>query len=99
MNVQDICKAIGELKSEEELKAVNDVLRVRWGGLKADRALEARLHLRQGDRVTFNRSSTGVLMEGTLTKINTTRGKVKVDWPGGQSQVWTVPLSMLHKVA
>lgn len=90
--IQEIVEGIEALETKVELRAVYDAYRDRVRELETQKSLEARVKLKQGQRVWYI-GRRGKRKTGKILKINVTRAIIKVD---DDARHWVVPLSMLN---
>jgi len=88
--IDEVTKAIYELETPEELKAVYEAYRDRYRDIQTQASLEARTKLKKGDKVWWE--GRRGKQEGVISKVNITKAVVLI--PNGQR--WNVPLNMLN---
>ena len=81
--------------TEQQLVELNNQVIERIKYLRRSASMRAARILRQGQTVSFN-DNYGVYTTGTVTKVNRTKAKVRVQMPGlNRHTTWNVPMSML----
>jgi hypothetical protein len=102
VTLQDVLAA-AETLSIEDQKELNRLLVDNIREVQRQESRKAAASFRTGDLVEFNHSKTGVKIYGSIKKFNPTRVIVESQYDkygfAGHNIEWTVPASMLRKVA
>ncbi len=81
--------------TEQQLINLNNQVIERIKHLRRRASMRAKRSLSVGNTVSFN-DNYGIHTTGTVTKVNRTKAKVRVQMPGlNRHTTWNVPMNML----
>jgi hypothetical protein len=92
----NVIAEILSLETQEDLRRVFEAAKERWHELDHAAALQVKVTLSIGDKVSWESKRRGSRASGTVIRLLHTRAKIKEATTGAS---WVVPMGMLKKEA
>lgn len=89
LRVAEIVALVNECTTLDDLRVVQGAVRARWSEIQRNAVGQ----FKAGDRVEWNNSKTGSIMQGTIVKLNIKSVTVRLD----NGQKWKVDGSLLRE--